>query len=69
MNRKRMLESMTKPELVKLLDETALSEEERVIMEMLYIRRRPLRYVADVMAYSESGMKKKHDRILKRIKT
>lgn len=66
-NRKHTLMSMTKAELIALLDQIVLSEDERRVMELIYLKRKPLGYVADIMGYSESGIKKIHCRIIKRI--
>ena len=65
--RKHVLESMSKSELRQCLDETVLSEEERKVMELIYLKRKPLGYVADIMGFSESGVKKMHQRIIKRM--
>lgn len=65
--RKHILEGMSRTEIEKLLDETVLSEEERELMTLLYLKRKPLGYVADIMGFSESGTKKMHQRIIKRM--
>lgn len=64
---KHRIENMRKSEIRALLDDVVLSEDERSIMELIYIEKKPLGYVADVMGYSESGIKKIHCRIIKRI--
>ena len=46
------------------LDKYVLSDEDRQIMEMLYIQKKPLDYVADMLGYSVSGIKKRHHLIL-----
>lgn len=65
--RKHTLEGMTKAEIIDSLEQTALSEEEREVMELIYIQRKPLDYIADITGYSISGVKKIHSRILKRM--
>ena len=67
MIRKHILMDMTKAELAELLDQLVLSEEERELMELLYVKRKPLTYIADIMGFSESGIKKMHCRIIKRM--
>lgn len=66
--RKHILERMTKAEIKQKLDEIVLSEEEREVIELIYLKRKSLSYIADVTGYSESGIKKIHCRVLKRIK-
>ena len=51
-----------------LLDRCILSEEDRQIMELHYLRGKDLRYIADLLGYSEGTIKKKHRRILKKLK-
>lgn len=65
--RKHILEEMSKAEIEAKLDEIVLSEEERELMTLLYLKRKPLGYIADIMGFSESGLKKMHCRIIKRM--
>lgn len=51
-----------------LLNRCILSEEDRQIMELHYLRGKDLRYIADLLGYSEGTIKKKHRRILKKLK-
>lgn len=51
-----------------LLDRCILSEEDRQIMELHYLRGKDLRYIADLLGYSEGTIKKRHRRILKKLK-
>lgn len=51
-----------------LLNQCILSEEDRQIMELHYLRGKDLRYIADLLGYSEGTIKKKHRRILKKLK-
>lgn len=66
-NRKHALMQMNRNEIENLLNEMILSEDERAVFELIYIKRKPLTYIADITGYSESGIKKMHQRILKRI--
>lgn len=54
-------------ELNALLDKCVLSAEERLIIEMHYIRKKSLIYIAYELGYSESCIKKKHRDIINRI--
>lgn len=51
-----------------LLNRCILSEEDRQIMELHYLRGKDLRYIADLLGYSEGTIKKRHRRILKKLK-
>lgn len=68
MCRKHALENMSKTEIEAVLNSNVLSEDERTVMELIYLKRKPLGYIADITGYSESGIKKIHCRVLKRIK-
>lgn len=68
MNRKHALENMSKAEVEAALSSVVLSEDERMVMEMIYLKRKPIGYIADVTGYSESGIKKIHCRVIKRMK-
>lgn len=68
MKARQYLKSIGKAsELQKILDEFILSDEDRLIMELCYIQRKPLDYIADVLGFSVSCVKKRHHRILCRI--
>ena len=68
MIRKHALECMNKAELEAVLNSLVLSEDERTVMKLIYLKRKPLGYIADIMGYSESGIKKIHCRVIKRLK-
>lgn len=51
-----------------LLDRCILSEEDRRIMELHYLQDKDLRYIADLLGYSEGTIKKRHRKILKKLK-
>lgn len=50
-----------------LINRCVLSDEEKRIIEMHYIKDYELSYIGDILGYSESTMKRKHCRILKKI--
>lgn len=54
-------------ELREILGEYVLSDEDRLIMDMIYIQKKPLDYVADMLGFSVSCVKKRHHKILCRI--
>lgn len=51
-----------------LLDRCILSEEDRRMMELHYLQDKDLRYIADLLGYSEGTIKKRHRKVLKRLK-
>lgn len=51
-----------------LLDRCILSEEDRRIMELHYLQDKDLRYIADILGYSEGTIKKRHRKVLKKLK-
>lgn len=51
-----------------LLDRCILSEEDRRIMELHYLHGKDLRYIADLLGYSEGTIKKRHRKVLKKLK-
>lgn len=67
MNCKHALENMSKADIKGVLESVVLSEDERAVMELIYLKRKPMGYIADMMGYSESGIKKIHCRVIKRI--
>lgn len=53
--------------LVELLDACTLSDEDKTIIKMHYVQNKNLGYIADILGYSESTIKKKHKKILCKI--
>ena len=51
----------------ELIDSTILSSEEKAIIDDIYIKKLTLFAIAEKLGYSESGIKKKHSKILKRL--
>ena len=52
-----------------LLDTIPLSDTERSLMVLHYIKRQDFNFIADTLGFSESTIRRKHRDILKRIKT
>lgn len=50
-----------------LLDRCIMSEEDRRIMELHYLQEKDLRYIADLLGYSEGTIKKRHRKVLKKL--
>lgn len=50
-----------------LLDACVLSAEDKEIMRMIYVQNKTLSYIADILGYSESTIKKRHKKILSKI--
>lgn len=50
-----------------VLDTIPLSNIDRSIMELRYIKRHDLNYIADTLGFSESTIRRRHRNILKRL--
>ena len=67
MVRKHVLERMSRAEIEAVINSLVLSEDERKVIELIYLKRKPIGYIADITGYSESGIKKIHCRVIKRM--
>lgn len=52
-----------------LLNESMLNEKEKKMMEMLYVENKQLDLIADELGYSEQGIAKMHNRVLKKLES
>lgn len=50
-----------------LLDNLMLSDEDKDIMKLIYVKKKNLSYIADTFGYSESTIKNRHKKVLKLI--
>lgn len=50
-----------------LLNRTTLSELDKEIMELHYVKDKDFKFIGDTFGYSESGIKKRHKRILSKL--
>lgn len=66
--RKRLREISSREEFMQLLDSRVLSDEERRILMMHYLERKPLGYIADELGFSERTVKRYHHNALSRFK-
>ena len=64
---KRKVKDAEKSDFLFLLDRVMLSEEEEKMMKLHYMKRKTLAEIADELGYSEVGIAKMHQRILKKI--
>lgn len=51
-----------------LLDSSTLSEEDKHIMRLHYIEDRDFSYIGEELGYSESWLKKRHRKMLKKLR-
>lgn len=51
----------------ELIEQLTISEEDKTLMRLHYIEGKNFAYIADVLGYSESWIKRKHLRILKKL--
>lgn len=48
-----------------LLEDLMISDEDKEILTLIYVKKKTLSYIADTYGYSESTIKNKHRRVLK----
>lgn len=68
MNTRHYIENI--PELGEfnnLLNRSTLSQEDKTLMYMHYVEDKDFRYIGDMFGYSESWVKKKHRKIIKKL--
>lgn len=65
--RRRLRNITSKAEFDRLINSRVLTDMEKKILRMHYIEGKTLSYIGDILGYSESGMKKKHKYILRRL--
>nr|DAS31071.1 MAG TPA: Sigma-70, region 4 [Caudoviricetes sp.] len=52
---------------MELLDSCTLSDEDKQIVKMYYLQNKSIGYIADILGYSESNIKKRHNKILNKL--
>ena len=50
-----------------LIDSCLIPEEDKQILRMIYVENKTLSYIGDVLGYSESTIKTKHRKLLKKL--
>lgn len=50
---------------MELLDSCTLSDEDKQIVKMYYLQNKSIGYIADILGYSESNIKKRHKQDIK----
>lgn len=65
--RKKMRDVGNFSTLQELLNNSTLSELDKKIVIMHYVEEKNFGYIGDELGYSESGIKKRHKRILKKL--
>lgn len=65
--RRKLKEICTVREMDDLMNAAVLSDEEKDIIKMHYINQKSLTYIADELGISESALKKKHRKLLRKI--
>ena len=50
-----------------LIDSCIMSDEDRTILKMIYLKNKTLSYIADELGYSESTIKTRHKKLLKKL--
>ena len=50
-----------------LLNKSTISDEDKLLLKLHYIQGKDFRFIGDMLGYSESTIKKRHRRILKKL--
>ena len=50
-----------------LLNKSTLSDEDKLFLQLHYIQGKDFRFIGDMLGYSESTMKKRHQKILAKL--
>ena len=58
-----------KVDFYNLLEESMLSDNEKKMMELYYVQKKPLDVIADELGYSPQGISKMHKRILNKLES
>lgn len=66
---KHKIQEAGKTTFTKLLDEAMLSDTEKTMMQMYYIDKKTITYIADILGYSEQGILRMHKRVLRKIES
>lgn len=64
---RNLLLSKSKTAFNDILEEMLLSDKEKQMMQLFYLERKDLGYIADVMGYTKSGVSSMHKRVLRKI--
>ena len=64
---RKSIKELEKSDFILLLDRMMLSSNEEQIMKLYYIKHKTMLQIADELGYSEAGVVKAHQRILKKI--
>jgi DNA-directed RNA polymerase specialized sigma subunit len=63
---KHKLENISRvSEFENILADCKISDEDKEILRLIYVKRKTVGYIADTLGYSENTVKRKHDNALK----
>lgn len=65
--RRKLKEIETIDSFRELIDALNISDEEKTILELYYLKQKSITYIADALGMSESTVKRKHSKVLKKI--
>lgn len=65
--RRKIKDIATIDRFEKLISAAAITDKDRQLMRMWYIEDQDFNFIGDCLGYSESGAKRRHSRILKKI--
>ena len=65
--RNKLRNIIFKTEFESLLDDCVLTDEDKELMRLHYLKGKDFRFIADALGYSEATIKKRHAKILSKI--
>lgn len=63
----RLKQIASADEFRDLLSRTMLTDDEKAILEMIYIKGKDFRYIGDTLGFSESTVKRKHHKAVEQL--
>ena len=64
---KHKIQDLRYDDFNSLIQSCMLSEEDRKILKMIYVENKTLSYIGDILGYSESTIKSRHRKLLKKL--
>ena len=65
--RNKLRNIILKTEFESLLEDYVLTDEDKELMRLHYLKGKDFRFIADALGYSETTIKKRHSKILTKV--
>ena len=65
--RNKLRNIILKTEFESLLEDYVLTDEDKELMRLHYLKGKDFRFIADALGYSETAIKKRHSKILTKV--